>query len=34
MSGHELRSQYLQFFRDHGSLVIPSSSLIPSDPTT
>lgn len=34
MSGHELRSQYLQFFRDHDSLVIPSSSLIPSDPTT
>jgi alanyl-tRNA synthetase len=34
MTGHELRSKYLQFFADKGSLVVPSSSLIPSDPTT
>jgi alanyl-tRNA synthetase len=34
MTGHELRAQYLQFFEQKNSLVIPSSSLIPSDPTT
>ena len=34
MTGHELRTQYLQFFEQKNSLVIPSSSLIPTDPTT
>jgi len=34
MTGSQLRSQYLSFFESKGSLVIPSGSLIPSDPTT
>ncbi len=34
MTGNELRSKYLQFFQSKNSLIIPSSSLIPSDPTT
>jgi len=34
MTGNDLRSQYLSFFESKGSLVIPSGSLIPSDPTT
>ncbi len=34
MTGNDLRSQYLQFFQSKNSLVIPSGSLIPSDPTT
>jgi alanyl-tRNA synthetase len=34
MTGNELRQKYLQFFQDKDSLVIPSSSLIPTDPTT
>jgi alanyl-tRNA synthetase len=34
MTGHELRTQYLQFFEQKNSLIIPSSSLIPTDPTT
>ena len=34
MTGNELRSKYLQFFQSKDSLVIPSSSLIPTDPTT
>ena len=34
MTGHDLRSRYLDFFQSKGSLVIPSGSLIPSDPTT
>jgi alanyl-tRNA synthetase len=34
MTGHELRSKYLQFFEGKGSLIVPSSSLIPTDPTT
>ena len=34
MTGHELRQKYLDFFRDKESLVIPSSSLVPTDPTT
>lgn len=34
MSGNELRQKYLGFFESKDSLVIPSSSLIPSDPTT
>jgi alanyl-tRNA synthetase len=34
MTGHELRQLYLNFFREHDSQVMPSSSLIPTDPTT
>lgn len=34
MTGHDLRAQYLRFFEQKNSLVVPSSSLIPSDPTT
>jgi len=34
MTGNELRSKYLRFFQSKNSLIIPSSSLIPSDPTT
>jgi alanyl-tRNA synthetase len=34
MTGHELRQQYLEFFRGKDSLIIPSASLIPTDPTT
>ncbi|RYG66866.1 alanine--tRNA ligase, partial [bacterium] len=34
MTGHELRAQYLNFFEQKNSLVVPSSSLIPTDPTT
>ncbi len=34
MTGHELRQSYLDFFRSHNSLVVPSSSLVPTDPTT
>lgn len=34
MTGHELRAQYLHFFEQKNSLVVPSSSLIPTDPTT
>jgi len=34
MTGQDLRSKYLSFFESKGSLVIPSGSLIPSDPTT
>jgi len=34
MSSSELRSQFLEFFRDHGHEVVPSSSLVPGeDPT-
>ncbi|HEX8832654.1 MAG TPA: alanine--tRNA ligase, partial [Abditibacteriaceae bacterium] len=34
MTGHELRSSYLQFFADKDSTIVPSSSLVPTDPTT
>jgi alanyl-tRNA synthetase len=34
MTGNDLRQQYLSFFEQKGSLVVPSGSLIPSDPTT
>jgi alanyl-tRNA synthetase len=34
MSGNELRQKYLEFFKSKNSLVVPSSSLIPTDPTT
>src|SRR5688500_14638041 len=34
MTGNELRQNYLEFFRDKGSLVMPSASLVPTDPTT
>jgi alanyl-tRNA synthetase len=34
MSGNELRQKYLDFFKSKNSLVVPSASLIPTDPTT
>ncbi len=34
MTGHQLRTAYLDFFKSHDSLVVPSSSLVPTDPTT
>lgn len=34
MTGNQLRQKYLDFFKAKDSLVIPSSSLIPTDPTT
>jgi len=34
MSGNELRQKYLGFFESKDSLVVPSSSLVPTDPTT
>ena len=34
MTGNDLRSKYLDFFQSKNSLIIPSGSLIPSDPTT
>ena len=34
MTANELRSKYARFFESKDSLVIPSSSLIPTDPTT
>jgi alanyl-tRNA synthetase len=34
MTGHDLRAKYLQFFEQKNSLIVPSSSLIPTDPTT
>jgi alanyl-tRNA synthetase len=33
MTGHELRSAFLNFFRDRGHAIIPSDSLVPNDPT-
>ena len=33
MTGHELRSAFLNFFHDKGHAVIPSDSLVPNDPT-
>ena len=34
MTGHDLRSKFLEFWRAKNSLIVPSSSLIPTDPTT
>jgi alanyl-tRNA synthetase len=34
MTGNDLRQKYLEFFESKDSLVVPSSSLIPTDPTT
>lgn len=34
MTGNELRQKYLEFFESKDSLIIPSSSLVPTDPTT
>ncbi len=34
MSGNELRQKYLDYFQSKNSLIVPSSSLIPTDPTT
>ena len=34
MTGHELRSKFLEFWQSKNSLIVPSSSLIPTDPTT
>lgn len=34
MTGNDLRAKYLRYFESKNSLVVPSSSLIPTDPTT
>ena len=34
MTGHDLRSKFLDFWKSKNSLIVPSSSLIPTDPTT
>ena len=34
MTGHDLRFKFLEFWQAKNSLIVPSSSLIPSDPTT
>lgn len=34
LSGHEIRNQFIQFFKDKGHTHMPSSSLVPKkDPT-
>ncbi len=33
MDGHTLRRKYLEFFRSEGHEIVPSSSLVPDDPT-
>jgi len=33
MTGHELRSAFLEFFREKGHSIQPSDSLVPNDPT-
>lgn len=32
MSTAQIRSSFLDFFKDHGCVVFPSSSLVPEDP--
>jgi alanyl-tRNA synthetase len=34
MTGNEIREAFLQFFAQRGHTVLPSSSLVPDDPTT
>jgi alanyl-tRNA synthetase len=34
MSSKDIRQKFLDFFRDKGHTIVPSSSLIPDDPTT
>ena len=34
MTGNEIRSAFLQFFKERGHEILPSSSLVPEDPTT
>lgn len=33
MSGSEIRTKFLKFFKEHGHAVVPSSSLVPDDPS-
>ncbi|MGQ9608746.1 MAG: alanine--tRNA ligase [bacterium] len=33
MTGHELRTAFLDFFKSKGHAIIPSDSLVPNDPT-
>src|SRR3989338_8772798 len=33
MTGDEIRQKFLKFFEHHGHIVVPSSSLIPDDPS-
>jgi alanyl-tRNA synthetase len=32
-SGSEIRREFLEFFRQRGHTLVPSASLIPTDPT-
>ena len=34
LTGNEIRQKYLDFFKAHGHLVLPSASLIPHDDPT
>lgn len=33
MTGSEIRQKFLKFFEEHGHVIVPSSSLIPDDPS-
>lgn len=33
MNGHELRAAFLQYWKDRGHTIVPSSSLLPDDPS-
>ncbi len=33
MQGHQIRSLFLRYFEERGHVVVPSSSLVPNDPT-
>ena len=33
MNSHEIRKKFLQFFEARGHIIVPSSSLVPDDPS-